>query len=647
MLEGVFKGLFLWMYGLVLECVQYMANALLDVFTMDITFFETYVPVVTEMIKIFVAVGWALLLGNLAFQAMKGMTNGLGYEPEDPKILFCRTAVFSFLLFASPEICKTGMNLTSKIIALLRVPDSVVISTPDESAFGIGSSWLLTIIIGIILMFQLVKFFFEIGERYVITCILTFLSPLAFAMGGSKATKDIFTGWCRMYGSMCFIMVMNVFFIKLLLSAMSTVPSGLMVFPWVIFVIGIAKVGRKIDDIVCRIGLNAPHTGGGSRMMPGALTMLVARTAMASVNKAVAGSSKQSGNSMPDSKGTETGNDKTRAFTGFTQKQDSTSNSAKDTTNTACGEPQRNRPQQGNGNAGTGFNKNAVFSYGTEKHQSRNDESMLDIEYSEDAGNTSAANNSNSSNNSLNNSAAFKNPSQRPPQRPPLRANILAAGLSSNSKNNSSSENRQTATDKSKLNNSVTKENRLDNRTKDTKKPIAGLSPQQAQFNVNDTEKHRPQKDVNANQQNNPESKTPSDILSAGKSGLPLSKGFSINDTNAIRPQKNDDNNTIENRMSSTQTMPVKNNVSHHNAGNQEPIKSDNQYSATKAPAPLPITEIKTESKPTVQNQASKSVTEKGNYNSLKVEQETKHNKVSQNKPKEKTQDAQKPKQRR
>ncbi|MEG1860055.1 MAG: hypothetical protein RR193_06990, partial [Christensenellaceae bacterium] len=46
---------------------------------------------------------------------------------------------------------------------------------------------------------------------------------------------DIFKGWCRMYGSMCLMMLMNVVFLKLLLSAMSTVPSGTGIFPWLIF----------------------------------------------------------------------------------------------------------------------------------------------------------------------------------------------------------------------------------------------------------------------------------------------------------------------------------------------------------------------------------------------------------------------------
>ena len=61
---------------------------------------------------------------------------------------------------------------------LFQVSDTVEIITPDENAFGIDSFWLLAMIVGLILIFQVIKFFFEIGERYVVTVILVVLAPL-------------------------------------------------------------------------------------------------------------------------------------------------------------------------------------------------------------------------------------------------------------------------------------------------------------------------------------------------------------------------------------------------------------------------------------------------------------------------------------
>ena len=189
--------------------VQYIANSLLEVFQMDLSYFRQVAPVTDDILSIVIAVGWALLLGNLVFQAMKSMVIGLGFEGEDPKLLFTRTFVFAFLLLVSQQICEIGLGISSQVIALLQVPTSVTITIPDENNFTIGASWLLIIIVGIVVMWQFVKLCFEVAERYVVTAILVLMAPLAFGMGGSKNTEDIFKGWCRMFGSMCGMMIMT------------------------------------------------------------------------------------------------------------------------------------------------------------------------------------------------------------------------------------------------------------------------------------------------------------------------------------------------------------------------------------------------------------------------------------------------------
>ena len=279
LLEGLLKGLLLWLYGLILDGVEYMASALMEAFSMDLAYFESYAPVTSDIVNIIIATGWALLMGNLVFQATRAMVSGIGFEGEDLKILFTRTFAFSFLLLASRQICNAGLTLTNTVMDLVGIPGTIAISTPEESQLGyFDSAWLLVIILGLILIFQVIKFFFEIAERYVVLAILTIMAPLAFGMGGSKNTEDIFKDRVRMYGSMCMMMLMNVVFLKLLLSAMATIPSGAGILPWLLFVVAIARVARKVDDLVCRVGLNPARTGDPlGRGLPLMLTMTVAR----------------------------------------------------------------------------------------------------------------------------------------------------------------------------------------------------------------------------------------------------------------------------------------------------------------------------------------------------------------------------------
>ena len=58
------------------------------------------------------------------------------------------------------------------------------------------------------------KLLLEAVERYIVVGVLCYTSPLAFCMGGSKATSQVFKSWCRMVGSRLLLLVMNVWFIR-------------------------------------------------------------------------------------------------------------------------------------------------------------------------------------------------------------------------------------------------------------------------------------------------------------------------------------------------------------------------------------------------------------------------------------------------
>ena len=288
LLEFIFQGFFEWVYGLILDIWNYFSSSLLNVMSLDFAYIKTHIPVMGDIQQIILAVGWALLLGNLVFQALRSMAAGLGFEGEDPKLLFARTFVFGFLLLASPQICEIVLGMTSKVIALLEVPDAINVKLVDGSVFGVfTASWLLVIIFDLITMFMVFSLLLEVAERYMVLAMLTVMAPLAFAMGGSKSTSEIFSGWCRMFGSMCFLMATNIVFFKMLLSVVSTVPSFPDVFLWMVLIVSIVKVAKKADEIITRIGLNPAITGNKSSL-PGVIAYTVFRTALSMVTKGAA-----------------------------------------------------------------------------------------------------------------------------------------------------------------------------------------------------------------------------------------------------------------------------------------------------------------------------------------------------------------------
>ena len=80
---------------------------------------------------------------------------------------------------------------------------------------------------------------------------------------------------------------MNIVFLKLIMSAMSQMSSG-GVLVWLVFVVALTRVARKIDSHIGKIGLNPAQTGNGiGSRLPGMMTMVAVRTMGSLVSKSM------------------------------------------------------------------------------------------------------------------------------------------------------------------------------------------------------------------------------------------------------------------------------------------------------------------------------------------------------------------------
>ncbi len=316
MINLILKDLVLWLFGLFLDLMNYCADALLGLMNTDLSYFESNVPIILKLYGVFVAIGWGFLIGNCAFQCLKAMFAGLGFETESPAILLVRTFLFGFLLIMSKQVCEIGLSIGKTLMELIGLPEKASITFPDDSMFpDLTSSWLLIVIIGVLIGAQLIKLFFEIGERYVVVAILTLFSPIAFAMGGSRSTKDICSGFIRTYASMILLLVSNVLFLKLIYSALSSMPDGVMILPWTVLIVGIARVARKADNLLSKIGLNPSFTGDPlGNGMGKAVAFMAARSILSSATHSSARQgAKSSGKGKSEFKADSTGNTHNRS----------------------------------------------------------------------------------------------------------------------------------------------------------------------------------------------------------------------------------------------------------------------------------------------------------------------------------------------
>lgn len=144
---------------------------------------------------------------------------------EHPLQLVARSSIFALLIGYAKPIFEIVLDIARAPYTALM---DIQMSAEDFTFAGVeqvlmsGITTLVSVItvVGLILMLILqislgwnyFKLLLEVVERYIVVGVLCYTSPLAYCMGGSKATEPVFKSWCRMVGSQLLLLVLNVWF---------------------------------------------------------------------------------------------------------------------------------------------------------------------------------------------------------------------------------------------------------------------------------------------------------------------------------------------------------------------------------------------------------------------------------------------------
>lgn len=223
---GILDGIVAWIAEQVMHGLDLITTSVLGALGCDMSVFLCYFPAAETMYSIFVALGIGLILLNWIWQLFKNYGLGAGIEAEDPVKLSIRSLVFILLAYFSDEIVgivlKIGGTPYQWIIDSELPPlnfadfNSVVVTILGVCANGAVA--LIALILVLMLSWNYVKLLFEAAERYVLLGVLVYTAPVAFAMGASQTTGNIFKSWCRMFGGQVFLLVMNAWCLRLFTS---------------------------------------------------------------------------------------------------------------------------------------------------------------------------------------------------------------------------------------------------------------------------------------------------------------------------------------------------------------------------------------------------------------------------------------------
>jgi len=252
----------------------------------DMVVMEEYFPFVSKAFSILQYFAWALIFIITVWQLFR-VFGGPITEAENPWHLMARSSIFAILIGYAKPIFLLVLDIarapyTALMDASMDPGDFTFAGIEQSLSNGLVTLISVASVVGLILQLILLislgwnyfKMLLEVVERYIVVGVLCYTSPLAFAMGGSKTTNQVFKSWCRMVGSQLLLLVLNVWFLRAFNSSVGqfaanggtlTTGSG-NIFLWVFCALAFLKTAQKFDSYLASMGLSVAQTGSSMGM---------------------------------------------------------------------------------------------------------------------------------------------------------------------------------------------------------------------------------------------------------------------------------------------------------------------------------------------------------------------------------------------
>ena len=286
MLDWIFEGIATWVASVMTQIMDAISGVFIGALGTDMTAMEEYFPFAVSAYTIIQYTAWALLFLVAVWQIFRAFSGPLT-ETENPLAILARGAIFGFLIAYAKPIFSLALDIarapyTALMDSTLDPGDFTFAGIEQALTNGLTTLVSVSTVVGLILLIILMialawnyfKLLLETVERYVLVGVLCYTSPLAYAMGASKATSRVFQSWCRMVGSQLLLLVLNVWFLRAFNSSVGQfiANGGALtngqgnIFLWLFCALALLKIAQKCDSYLAALGLSVAQTGSSMGM---------------------------------------------------------------------------------------------------------------------------------------------------------------------------------------------------------------------------------------------------------------------------------------------------------------------------------------------------------------------------------------------
>lgn len=278
----VVKGIFSFLFE---DAVTQLLQPFLNLLEMVALSPETLsqMPWIEDMYPVMTAMGMALCLLIIMWQALKSMFLGLGIEADEPVHIAVKSFIAMFVVYYIKDILLLCVKACSEMIGM-------ILNSFTNTSDGLGLYELLTtimscnliyIVLVLFLLFKCIGLFYRMFKRLVLCGFLILCSPLAAACMVSRPTSGFWNGFVKlMAGNLaiqvlqatCFvIMQLSIQTVKVSITVGANGPiSNINGVFGIMLTIAVVSVANNLEDIVRDMSFGI----GVGRDMQGALGKL-------------------------------------------------------------------------------------------------------------------------------------------------------------------------------------------------------------------------------------------------------------------------------------------------------------------------------------------------------------------------------------
>ncbi|WP_324824333.1 conjugal transfer protein TrbL family protein [Sinanaerobacter sp. ZZT-01] len=278
----VVKGIFAFLFE---DAVTQLLQPFLELLEMVALSPETLsqMPWIESMYPVMTAIGMALCLLIIMWQALKSMFLGLGVEADEPTHIALKSFIAMFIVYYIKDILLLCVEVCSSFM-------SMILKSFTDVSDGLALYELLTVIMScniiyivlvLFLIFKCIGLFYRMFKRLVLCGFLILCSPLAAACMVSRPTSGFWHGFVKLMAgniaiqllqAICFvIMQLSIQTVKVTVTVGANGPAGHATGVFgIMLTIAVVSIANNLEDIIRDMSFGI----GVGRDMQGALGKL-------------------------------------------------------------------------------------------------------------------------------------------------------------------------------------------------------------------------------------------------------------------------------------------------------------------------------------------------------------------------------------